>query len=632
MSLLFRVVFAAATKNTHHRLALDALRHLQHPDAERWRNLFLYHYEPYLKGSKAPDDEFKDFQNHVLHVQDNYWGGAAKTAQLWYKLTVDALRNADWKEAVYSAGVLSHYFSDPFMPLHTGQTEAEGKIHRAAEWSIAQSYVELRNIIEQDLGGYPSMELPTTPTWLTDVIRLGAEEANRHYDTLLEHYNLAAGVKNPPLGLDQELKDCIAAQIALAVSGLARVLDRAFTEAKAEPPAVDLTVETLLSTSIVPIFWITKKLADVKDRAAVEAIYAEVQARGKAVQTLPDDERAVRKLHAEQVLKKPLRELDAQKAQPTGAKHGQGTAPRVRSNRDRILQLPSLVPSSWHMPSVGLPKIKMPSLNFSSLKLTNMKVPGLSVSNLKMPKLKLPSTSGMKLPKWMRRGEQGTVEVAEAVDVEATDAANTARRTAVDPTERRGRTDLDAARAAAAASASSTSAIRRTDPPTNSGPRPADARRESAVNAKFHLGLNDPIVDAPTIGPKTARRLEGVGLKTVRDLLDCDPAATARKLDTYHIDAAAIRLWQQQAEFACRVPHLRGHDTQILTAVGVTDIDTLAQLSPDDLLDDIENYLDTAEGERLLRGNPRPDRDEVADWIQWAAEARPLQSAAARVS
>ena len=84
-----------------------------------------------------------------LHVQDNYWGGAVKTAQLWYKLTVDALKLGDWKEAAYSAGVLSHYVSDPFMPFHTGQTEAEGKVHRACEWSIAQSYVELRNILRQ---------------------------------------------------------------------------------------------------------------------------------------------------------------------------------------------------------------------------------------------------------------------------------------------------------------------------------------------------------------------------------------------------------------------------------------------------------------------------------------------------
>ena len=76
MSLLFRIVYAAHATGTHHKLALDALRSLDSADAEGWRRLFLKHAEIYMQGSKAPDNEFKDFKNHVLHVRDNYWGGA----------------------------------------------------------------------------------------------------------------------------------------------------------------------------------------------------------------------------------------------------------------------------------------------------------------------------------------------------------------------------------------------------------------------------------------------------------------------------------------------------------------------------------------------------------------------------
>ena len=42
MSLLFRVVFANECTSTHHKLALDALRHLKDEDAQQWQNLFLY--------------------------------------------------------------------------------------------------------------------------------------------------------------------------------------------------------------------------------------------------------------------------------------------------------------------------------------------------------------------------------------------------------------------------------------------------------------------------------------------------------------------------------------------------------------------------------------------------------------
>ena len=88
MSLLFRVVFANECTSTHHRLALDALRHLQDEDADTWRNLFLYYFDSYLDGSTAPDNKFKDFRNHVLYVQDNDWGGALGKADEWYKRAV----------------------------------------------------------------------------------------------------------------------------------------------------------------------------------------------------------------------------------------------------------------------------------------------------------------------------------------------------------------------------------------------------------------------------------------------------------------------------------------------------------------------------------------------------------------
>lgn len=123
MSLLARIVYAAHANGTHHKLALDALARLQGTDAERWQNLFLQHAKVYLEGSRVPDTQFKDFKNHVLHVRDDYWGGAPEKAQEWYGKLLDALRAEVWSEAAYSAGVLSHYYTDPIQPFHTAQTE-----------------------------------------------------------------------------------------------------------------------------------------------------------------------------------------------------------------------------------------------------------------------------------------------------------------------------------------------------------------------------------------------------------------------------------------------------------------------------------------------------------------------------
>ena len=131
MHLLYSIISAAHASGTHHKLALDALRWLDSPAADLWQKLFLKHADLYLEGSKAPDQEFKDFKNHVLHPRDDYWGGAAEKVVSWYQHLVEALAQGDWQTAIYCAGVLSHYYTDPLHPFHTAQTEAENSIHRA---------------------------------------------------------------------------------------------------------------------------------------------------------------------------------------------------------------------------------------------------------------------------------------------------------------------------------------------------------------------------------------------------------------------------------------------------------------------------------------------------------------------
>src|SRR5262245_20563891 len=191
MSLLYAVVFASRCRSNHHRLAVDALRHLRSPAAEQWRTLFLHNHKEYLEGAKAPDEEFKDFKNHVLHVRDNNWGGAVEACEEWYRRTVRALQAKDWKQAAWSAGVMSHYYVDPIQPFHTHQTEEEGVIHRAVEWSFSKSYKTFQRILEGERGGYPDIAVPNGDDWLAQMVREGARASNPHYEAVIEHYNFA---------------------------------------------------------------------------------------------------------------------------------------------------------------------------------------------------------------------------------------------------------------------------------------------------------------------------------------------------------------------------------------------------------------------------------------------------------
>jgi hypothetical protein len=303
MSLLFRVIFAAKARSTHHKLALDALRHLRGALSDQWVDAFLYYADAYLAGSKAPDDKFKDFKNHVIHVSENYWGGAVESAKNWYDRTVAALRDRRWNEAAYSAGVLSHYFTDPFMPLHTAQSESEGSVHRALEWSVTKSYEELQNLLIDDLGGYPDVQAPEGDDWLGAMIRAGARAAHGSYDALIDHYNVPVGVKDPPRGLDQECRDRLAPLIGAATVGFARVLERAIEEADVSPPLRSVSVPGFLESLDLPFQWIANRIHDSRERAAVEAIYEEFANTGKVIHALSEDDRAVRRMHAEEVLK-----------------------------------------------------------------------------------------------------------------------------------------------------------------------------------------------------------------------------------------------------------------------------------------------------------------------------------------
>ena len=300
MSLLFRIVYAAHAKGTHHKLALDALNHLADPKALAWQRLFLKHADSYMRASKAPDDQFKDFKNHVLHVRDGYWGGALDKCVEWYGALCTALRNEDWEKVVWNAGVLSHYVTDPIQPFHTAQSEAENAIHRAAEWSISRSYDDLKHL-GLELHGDMEVTAGSGEHWLRELVCDGAEKANTHYEALIAHYNLRAGVSDPPSGLDEFSRKILAELLVYAANTFAAVLDRAFEETDAMPPTVDLAADTILAAVKIPAKVLAKRLADADDRRVVQAMFDELTATGRVDKTLPENDRIVRDLYVNEI-------------------------------------------------------------------------------------------------------------------------------------------------------------------------------------------------------------------------------------------------------------------------------------------------------------------------------------------
>ena len=526
MSLLYAVVFASRCRSNHHRLAVDALRHLQSPDAERWRNLLLHFHEDYLAGAKAPDEVFKDFKNHVLHVREKEWGGAIESCEEWYRRTVRAMATKDWKQAAYSAGVMSHYYVDPIQPFHTHQTEEENVIHRAVEWSFSKSYTAFQRILENDQGGYPKMDAPGGEKWLAEMVRAGAKLSNQYYETVIDHYDFAKGVKDPPAGLDQELKDTIAQLVGYAAVGLARILDKAFEEAAVRPPRVGDDLQGFFLALEIPIQAVLKTLDNAAARKEVEAQYEEFRKTGKVRTTLGEDDKAVREMHALEVLKTPLSNLDAKWPREIGAKSGEGAPPRAVSGK-----------------APAIPRAKQ--------------VRTIDVGPKAEPQAVAPPKPQPSPQQQMPR------ELPEGAPL---------------------------------------------------------AKREKTL-PKFTLNEDAPVVQAPSIGPKTARRLEAVGVKTIADLLAMNAEEGEQKIDTRHISAKVIRDWQAQALLACTVPGMKSREAQALVACGIHDAEDLAQSDAAQLCEAVAQWGLSDEGQRAWGNAPAPTGDDVATWIERAKRA-----------
>jgi hypothetical protein len=566
MNLLFRIVYAAHANGTHHKLALDALRQLKGMDADLWQKVFLANAKVYLEGSKAPDNDFKDFKNHVLHTRDGFWGGAPEKVRSWYGHLVEALSLQDWPTTAYCAGVLSHYYTDPLQPFHTAQSEAENNIHRAAEWSISRAYDELRELGERDFGNM-HVSLPDGENWLAELVCTGAGMANGYYEKLIAHYDIQRGVVDPPSGLDRVAKRIVAEMIRYAYVSYGAVLERAIAESNVHAPDIGVTLHTLAAAVQMPAKMVTKRIANAQERRAVEAIYDELLATGTVERNLSEDDRTVRELHAKEVLAQQAPQPAASRVFPFKPRERVVTRIEAeRTARGPVRTPAEIIPLRAAAPP-GAPAA-LPEADEADAAVRPLRArAGL---NDRLDRLTVPP------PRAPAARKEPKPEVEEALEAE--DAAP----------------DIEREEAAA----------------TGTG------------GARFYLTPDHDVVDGPSIGAKTAQRLSAHGIRTVRDLLKADPAALSVLVNVRHITAEAISSWQDQALLVCSVPGLRGTHAQLLVGAGYRTADGIAAAEADKLCADILNYATSTAGQRLLRNGDPPDIGRIKGWLEAALSVR----------
>lgn len=504
LSLTVAILRAAHCRSTHHYFAVDALPLVRSAAGRRLVGHLVRHHQRYLSGAKDPDSRFRDFQNHVVHVGDGYWGGAPRVAHQWYDRLQRYLASGRYSDAAHAAGVLSHYFTDPIQPLHTAQTELEQVLHRPIEWSITKTYTQLRNAWQQEPDRV-LFQLSDQPGWLGDAIRQAAKVAHRQYPLLLEQYDLVAGRSDPPAGLNALLRDRLSELVGLAITGWARVIERAAWEAERRTdtpisparPAVGL----VLAGIRVPTRWWLRRIHDAAEQQAVEALVMEFQQNGCLTEHLPDEQRILAKVRQ-------IREREKEFAKRRSLQH-------------------ELLSSS------------------------------------------------------------------------------------VDHTDESSATGVDPSADSASGEEVSTPAIlpfRSAVSAAPGAPRP-------------RLTLSDPLVEAPSIGPKTAARFAAIGMHTIGDFLTGEVAVTADRLNTRWITVDTLHAWRCQTMLMCQLPDMLVREAQLLVGAGYRTADTIARADATALHKDVARYASGYQGRRHLRGAEPPTFDRIQEVVGEAALA-----------
>ena len=630
MNLLELVIIAHRCRSTHHFIAFDALQLLKGKDAGDWKNLLLKHHTELLRGAKAPDKEFKDFHNHVLHVEDGEWGGARDAAMEWYGKAVEALREKKWSKAAYALGVLTHYYADPIQPFHTAQSEEEGAIHRAVEWSIAKSRDTIKALIDQR--GYPQVHAGSEVGFVADMVLAGAKYSNPHYRTFIDHYDLHKGVANPPEGLDQTMLDILADLVSYATAGVAVLFERAFAESGVKPQKVDLDLPGYFAALDIPIRKITKRMADAKDRKTVEAMYEEFVETGKVVKTLPADDKKIRALHCKHILRKPLEWLDAMPIRPIGTKHVPlPEHPQPVRYELKVVPVPvEETEREAHFPRTPTVTPDPEVFDEDEAKVVPIRAAKPEPEPEAEPEDPV-AEAPVEAPENTAPAPEPQPEPEPVIEVEAETAAAAIEAPEVeeDPVVE---PEAEASPAAAMLAELDAAATTSKDAETNSTDSPEVATKTEATETtetdddeegSRALTLECPVVDAPSIGPKTASRLEKINIYTIGDLLNADPEEAAVALNVRYIKSHTLIDWQDQTRLMVDAPGLRVLDSQILVGAGIRSVEDLAEASATTVLKAATSFLDTPKGARVLWGGENNvDQDEVKHWIDLAKAAQ----------
>ncbi len=530
MSIIYTILRSSHCRSTHHYFAVDAIQRLRTVPAQRLGNLLLKYHRDYLEGAKAPDNRYKDFQNHVIHVPDKNWGGAALKCDEWLETARRYLSESKWRKAAFACGVLSHYFTDPIMPLHTAHSQREGVVHRPMEWSIYKSYKDVCRQSQRDEFS-AQFQFAVDEAWISKAVLAVAQLSHRHYERLIDSFELQQANRAPLFGFNAESKEILAELVTVAIEGWAGVLTRLADEISVELPQVSLRVPCLLAAIDIPLALIVRRIVEFSERRAVTAIIKEFQKTGTVERHLPAEFLAIRRLRE----KSRIGDCASNEAEcpppATALTNDQSLLADLHEAASSQTQEPTKIEESS-----DIDKIPSPGQN--------------PVRSQPAPHAKIVS---------FQRDDSVSEEGADT-----------------------------------AVSAQAVEFYRRS------------------------IGYSSSLVDAPSIGPKTAKRFGNIGIHNIGEFVEVSSEELAARLATRWITADLIGEWQDQARLVCDVPALSGYSAQLLVALDYRTAWQLRTANAASLFSQLNQFCHTSEGQYILRASRVPTLSDVTSWIESA--------------
>jgi hypothetical protein len=130
--------------STHTFMVSEAMEAITN---ESWYDAFELYSPEVLSGCTTPDQAWQDWDNHLYYPETGNQS-APQAAQHWFDMAKANFTAGQWVDGFFAAGVMTHYFADPCIPVHTdefwpGHTGYEHDINENLETLTLESPSEI---------------------------------------------------------------------------------------------------------------------------------------------------------------------------------------------------------------------------------------------------------------------------------------------------------------------------------------------------------------------------------------------------------------------------------------------------------------------------------------------------------